>query len=169
MSTVRLKERPDLNDQMLRCEHLVFSCKITHNATPADKTFAADIPSVVMLRAEGQTDAVDAVEELVWTTPADNSTGNSVFGLYLNIGKTVTPDLGPVASAEDYADKVYKVEVIDAGGTASSLSLTGPNAVAQAYLTPLGNIAIEIAATGLNLVTEDATLNVLVDYREQIK
>lgn len=169
MSTVRLKEKPDLNDQMLRCERLVFRCAIVGNATPADKTFSADIPSVVMLRAEGQTAAVDAVEMLTWTTPVDNDTGDSVFGLYLNIGKTVTPSLGPVPTAEDYADAVYSVQIVDQGGTATSLAVTGPNAVANAYLTPLGNIAIEIAATGLNLASETATLNVLVDYREQIK
>ncbi len=169
MSTVRLKEKPDLNDQMLRSERLTFRCAIVHNATPADKKFSSDVPSVVMLRAEGQTAAVDAVEELTWTSPVDNSTGNSVFGLYLDIGKTVTPSLGPVPTAEDYADAVYSVVVIDQGGTASSLAVTGPNAVANAYITPLGNIAIEIAGTGLNLATEDATLNVLVDYREQVK
>lgn len=169
MSTVRLKEKPLLNDQMLRTERLCFQCRIGGNATPADKTFSSDVASVVMLRAEGQTAAVDAVETLSWTTPVDDNTGNSVFGLYLNIGTTVTPSLGPVPTSEDFADKVYKVEVIDVGGTATSLSVTGPGAVANAYLTPLGNIAIEIAGTGLDLSTENATLNVLVDYREMIK
>lgn len=167
MSTVRLKERPDLNDQMLRSEHLVFACQITHNATPANKTFSADIPSVVMLRAQGQTAAVDAVELLTWSAPTDNTAGNSVFGLYLNIGKTVTPSLGPVPSAEDYADRVYSVSVVDANGHV--LAVTGPNAVANAWLTPLGNIAIEVAATALNLSTTDAPLVVIVNYREQVK
>lgn len=169
MSTVRLKEKPALNDQMLRTERLVFQCQIVGNATPASKTFSSDIANVAMLRAQGQTAAVDAVETLTWTTAVDNSAGNSVFGLYLNIGQSVTPSLGPVASREDFADKVYKVEVLDAGGTATSLAVTGPNNTPFAYLTPLGNIAIEIAGTGLNLASETATLNVLVDYREMIK
>lgn len=169
MSTVRLKEKPTLNDQMLRTERLCFQCSIVGNATPANKTFSSDIPGVSLLRAEGQTAAVDAIETLTWTTPVDDSTGSSVFGLYLDIGTTVTPSLGPVATREDYADKVYKVEVIDAGGTASSLTVTGPNGAANAFLTPLGNIAIEISASGLNLSSETATLNVLVDYREMIK
>lgn len=169
MSTVRLKEKPDLNDQMLRSERLTFRCSIVGNATPASKTFSSDIPSVSLLRAQGQTAAVDAVETLTWTTPVDNSSGNSVFGLYLSIGKTVTPSLGPVPTAEDYADAVYSVQIVDQGGTATSLAVTGPNNTANAYLTPLGNIAIEVAATGLNLASETATLNVLVDYREQIK
>ena len=169
MSTVRLKEKPSLNDQMLRCERLVFRCAIVGNATPANKTFSSDIPGVVMLRAQGQTAAVDAVESLTWTAPVDNSGGNSVFGLYLNIGSTVTPSLGPVPSSENFADAVYSVQVVDQGGTATSLAVSGPNAVANAYLTPLGNIAIEIAGTGLNLASETATLNVLVDYREMIK
>jgi hypothetical protein len=169
MSTVRLKVKPLLNDQMLRTERLCVQCAIEGNATPADKTFSSDVASVVMLRAEGQTAAVDAVESLTWTTPDDNNAGSSVFGLYLNIGSTVTPSLGPVPTSENFADKVYKVEVIDAAGTATSLAVTGPNGVANAFLTPLGNIAIEIAATGLNLSSEDATLNVLVDYREMSK
>lgn len=169
MSTVRLKEKPALNDQMLRCETLAFRCKITHNATPANKTFTNDVPGVVMLRAQGQTAAVDAVETLTWTTAVDNSSGDSVFGLYLNIGTTVTPSLGPVATSENFADSVYKVEVVDQGGTATSLSVTGPNAAANAYITPLGNVAIEIAGTALNLASEDATLNVIVHYREMVK
>lgn len=169
MSTVRLKEKPDLHDQMLRSERLTFRCTITGNAVPASKLFASDIPSVAMLRAQGQTAAVDAVEVLTWTAPSDNTAGDSVFGIYLNIGKTVTPSLGPVPTSENYADAVYSVEIVDQGGTATSLAVSGPNAVANAYLTPMGNIAIEIDATGLNLSTENATLNVLVDYREQIK
>lgn len=169
MSTVRLKEKPVLNDQMLRSEHLTFRCSLVGNATPANKTSTSDIPGVSMFRAQGQTAAVDAVELLTWTAPVDNSAGNSVFGLYLNIGQTVTPSLGPVPTAEDYADAVYSVTIVDQGGTATSLAVTGPNGVANAYLTPLGNIAIEIAGTGLNLATETATLNVIVNYREQVK
>lgn len=167
MSTVRLKEKPILNDQMLRAEHLVFACSLVHNATPANKTSSSDIPGVSLFRAQGQTAAVDAIESLTWTAPVDNNTGNSVFGLYLAIGTTVTPSLGPVPTAEDYADKVYTVSVTDSAGHV--LALTGPNGVANAYLTPLGNIAIEIAATALNLATTDANLTVVVNYREQIK
>lgn len=169
MSTVRLKEKPALNEQMLRSERLVFRCAIVGNATPASKTFSSDIADVCLLRAQGQTAAVDAVESLTWTTAVDNSSGNSVFGLYLNIGKTVTPSLGPVPTSENFADAVYSVQIVDQGGTATSLAVTGPNGAANAYLTPLGNIAIEIAGTGLNLASETATLNVLVDYREQLK
>ncbi len=170
MSTVRLKEKPTLYDQMLRTEELDFQCKIVHNATPANKTFSTDIPGVSLLRAQGQTAAVDAVETLVWTAPVDAS---GIFGLYLSIGVTVTPSLGPVPSAEDYADKVYKVEVlkpvVDANGNMESFSIlasTGPGGN-TAYLTPLGNIAIEI--TDGNLATTDENLIVRVSYREQIK
>ncbi len=169
MSTVRLKEKPTLNDQMLRCETLAFRCAIVHNATPANKKFSSDVPGVVYLRAEGQTATVDAIETLTWTTADDDNSGSSVFGLYLSIGTTVTPSLGPVATSENFADMVYQVRVVDQGGTATSLAVTGPNAVANAFLTPLGNIAIEIAGNALNLAAEDATLNVLVDYREQVK
>ncbi len=169
MSTVRLKEKPTLNDQMLRSERLTFRCALVGNATPANKTSSSDIPGVSYFRDEGQTAAVDAIETLTWTTPVDNSTGSSVFGIYLAIGTTVTPSLGPVPTSENFADRVYSVTVVDQGGTASSLTVTGPNGAANAYLTPLGNIAIEVAATGLNLASETGTFNVLVDYREQVK
>ena len=165
MATVRLKERPDLNDQMLRTEKLVFSCNIVHNATPANKTFSSDIPSVSMLRAQGQTAAVDAVEVLSWTAPVDAS---GIFGIYLNIGKTVTPSLGPVASAEDYADAVYSVTVrkSPAGAALAASAVTGPGG-SSSFLTPLGNIAIEI--TDGNLATTDEPLIIDVNYREQVK
>ncbi len=170
MSTVRLKEKPTLNDQMLRTEELAFQCKIVHNATPANKTFSSDIPGVSLLRAQGQTAAVDAVETLVWTTASDTG---GVFGLYLSIGTSVTPSLGPVTTNEDFADKVYKVTVlkptVDSAGNMeayTTLTTTGPGGN-TAFLTPLGNIAIEI--TDGNLATTDENLIVLVSYREQIK
>lgn len=45
------------------------------------------------------------------------------------------------------------------------LVLTGPNNSSGAYLTPLGNIAIEVSATGLNLSTSDIAFELEVDYR----
>jgi hypothetical protein len=174
MSTVRNKVNPQLLDQMLRCEKLDFQCKIVHNATPANKTFSTDVPSVSLLRAQGQTAAVDAIETLSWTAPLDNSSG-TIFGLYLDIGVTVTPSLGPVPTAENYADKVYNVTVlkavVDANGNMESFSTlptTGPGGT-TAYLTPLGNIAIEVTDSGGNLATTDENLCVLVTYREQVK
>jgi hypothetical protein len=93
----------------------------------------------------------------------------------LDIGVTVTPSLGPVPTAEDYADKVYSVTVskatVDANGnliSSTSLPTTGPGGT-TAYLTPLGNIAIEVTDSAGNLATTDENLCVLVTYREQIK
>lgn len=168
MSTVRLKNKSPLNEQMVKSERLVFRFGIDGNATPALKTYSSDIGDVALLRAQGQTAAVDAIETLTWTAPSDNTAGDSVFGIYINMRSSVTPSLGPVAAVSDFADRVYSVQIVDQGGTATSLAVSGPNAVANAYLTPLGNIAIEISATGLNLAAEDATLNVLVDYREAL-
>ena|SRR5271165_4478652 len=165
MATVRLKENPVLNDQMLRSEKLTFACNIVHNATPANKTFSSEVPSVSLLRAQGQTAAVDAVEVLSWTAPNDAS---GIFGIYLSIGKTVTPSLGPVPSAEDYADAVYSVSVrkTPAGAALAAANVTGPGG-SSSFLTPLGNIAIEI--TDGNLATTDEPLIIDVNYREQIK
>jgi hypothetical protein len=129
---------------------------------------------VSLLRAQGQTATVDAIETLPWTAPVDNSSG-TIFGLYLSIGKTVTPSLGPVPTAEDYADRVYSVSVnkvvVDANGnmeSSAALPSTGPGG-ASAYLTPLGNIAIEVTDSAGNLATTDENLCVLVTYREEVK
>jgi hypothetical protein len=169
-----MKEKPDLNDQMLRTEKLCSAATIGHNATPANKTFSNDIPSVVLLRALGQTATVDAVETLPWTTPTDNATG-CIFGLYLSIGKTVTPSLGPVPTAEDYADKVFTVSVtkvaVDANGnviSSTALPVTGPGANTS-FLSPLGNIAIEVTDSAGNLASTDEHLVIDVNYREQVK
>jgi hypothetical protein len=174
MATVRMKENHVLNDQMLRTEKLDSQCLISHNATPASKTFSTDIPSVAYLRAQGQTATVDAIETLSWTAPVDNSSG-SIFGLYLSIGTTVTPSLGPVPTSENYADKVYSVTVskatVDANGnmiSSTALPTTGPGG-STSYLTPLGNIAIQVTDSGGNLATTDENLMVLVTYREEIK
>jgi hypothetical protein len=174
MATVRNKVNPQLLDQMLRTEKLDSQCGIVHNATPASKTFSTDVPSVVYLRAQGQTATVDAIETLSWTAPVDNSSG-TIFGLYLDIGVTVTPSLGPVPTAENYADKVYSVTVskltIDSNGnmiSATTLPTTGPGGT-TAYLTPLGNIAIEVTDSSGNLATTNENLAVLVTYREQVK
>jgi len=160
-----MKENPQLNDQMLRTEKLVFACQVTANAVPASKTFSSDIPGVSLLRAQGQTAAVDAIEVLPWTTPVDTS---GIFGLYLAVGKTVTPSLGPVPTAEDYADAVYSVGVRNtpAGAALAATAVTGPGG-SSTFLTPLGNIAIEI--TNGNLATTNESLIVDVNYREQVK
>ncbi len=163
MSTVRLKEKPILNDQMLRSEHLTFQCGVTSNATPANKQQSSDIPGVSILRTQGQTAAADAIETLAWTAPSD-ATG--LIGVYLSIGTTVTPSLGPVPTMEDYADKVYSV-VVQNAATNAVIAATGPGGSA-AFLTPLGNIAIEVPS-GVNLATTSLTLNVIVNYREQVK
>jgi hypothetical protein len=166
MSTVRMKENPQLNDQMLRTEKLVFACALTPVASLP--VLSSDIPSVSYARTQGNTATVDAIETLTWTSPSNTS---SVFGLYLSIGKTVTPSLGPVPSAEDYADAVYSVSVADKSNPSQALVVTGPNAATgvNANLTPLGNIAIEIAASGLNLTTTAVSLVVDVNYREAVK
>jgi hypothetical protein len=166
MATVRMKENPQLNDQMLRTEKLIFVCALTPVASLP--VISSDIPSVSLQRTQGNTATVDAIEVLPWTTPNNTS---SVFGLYLAIGKTVTPSLGPVPTMEDYADAVYTVSVSDKSNPSQTLVVTGPGGTTgvNAFLTPLGNIAIEVSASGLNLTTTAVSLVVDVNYREEVK
>lgn len=148
-----LKSMPSHQEHLLRQERLAFQFSITANATPADKKQAVDIPGLCVLRMEGQTAAADAVETITWTAPVDNDTGDSVFGILLDL------DL-------DIADKVYSVSVTEVTSLAASLSVSGPDAAPGAYLTADGNIAIEVAGTGLNLASESPTFLVVVEYRE---
>lgn len=166
MASVRMKENPQLNDHILRTEKLIFAMSTTAGTPPL--LGSSDVPSVSLLRTAGNTATVDAIEVLPWTTP-NNTT--SVFGIYLSIGKTVTPSLGPVPTAEDYADAVYTVSVTDKSNPSQVITVTGPGGTTgvNAFLTPLGNIAIECTATGLNMTTTAASLVVDVNYREQVK
>lgn len=150
-----LSSNPTLQSHKERSKRLVLECGITSNATPASKTHISDLPAVAILRTEGKTSEADAVETITWTAAADNSTGNSVFGILINL--------------PEKADRVSKVTISEKGtALASSLAVTGPSAAAGAYLTSAGNVAIEIAGTGLNLASESPTLVVEVEYREAL-
>jgi hypothetical protein len=151
-----LKTMPSHEGHLLKQERLVFNFSITGNATPANKTQAQDIPGLVVLRMEGQTAAADAIETLAWTAPVDNNAGDSIFGILLNLNQ----DIG-----ENIADKVYSVSMVEVTNLSTSEVLTGPGGAAS-YLTAEGNIAIEVAATGLNLASESPTFTVVVEYRE---
>lgn len=52
-------------------------------------------------------------------------------------------------------------------GAVATVNLTGPNGVADAYLTPQGNIAIEFHGSGVNMATTDVSFTMEVDYRER--
>jgi hypothetical protein len=149
-----LKSMPSHEQHLLQQERLVFNFSIVGNATPASKKLSVDIPGCVILRCEGQTAAADAVETLAWTAPVDNNAGDSIFGILLNLD-------------ENIADKVYSVSLTEVTAVSTSEVLTGPGGVAGAYLTDEGNIAVEVAATGLNLASESVTFTMVVEYREE--
>lgn len=150
-----LKSNSAHQDHCQRQERLVCEFAITSNATPASKKHHADIPSVVVLRSQGKTAVADAVESLTWTTAVDNDTGNSVFGIILDLGS-------------NKADKVYSVTLTEVSAVSASEAVSGPLAAAASYLTAAGNIAIEVAATGLNLASESPTFRLEVEYREAL-
>lgn len=151
-----IKSMPSHQEHLLQQERLVFNFSIVGNATPADKTQAQDIPGLVVLRMQGQTAEADAIETLAWTAPTDNTAGNSIFGILLNLDQEI---------GNDIADKVYSVSMVEVTSVSASESLSGPGGAAS-YLTAEGNIAIEVAATGLNLASESPTFTVVVEYRE---
>ncbi len=149
-----LKTMPSHQQHLIQQERLVFNYSIVGNATPASKQQACDIPGLVILRTQGQTAAADAVETLAWTTAVDNSSGNSVYGILINLNQDV---------GNDCAQKVYSVSMVEVTAVSASEALSGPGGAAS-YLTAEGNIAIEVAATGLNLASESVTFTVVVEY-----
>lgn len=144
-----------VSSRLDKTRELIVECEITANATPANKVHSSDIPGTLFLRTEGKVSEADAIEDLSgdFTTAADNATGNSVFGIVIK-GENL-PNNG--------IDKVLDVEIKDQNGDATSLTVTPAQA---SYLTSGGNIAIDIAGTGLNLASESPVLLVKVVYRE---
>lgn len=142
-------ENAQLNNHQLKQERLVFEVAITAHATPASKKHHVDIPTVVTLRTEGKTADADAIEDLSadFTAAADNATGDSVFGIL-------------VSEIADL-DKVLKITVSEQTSLATSLAVTklGTNGK-----TAEGNIAFEVAGTGLNLASESPTLLVEIEF-----
>lgn len=105
-----LKNMPGYEDHQLRFERLVFNFSINGNATPANKTQNVDVPGLINLRMQGKTAAADKVEnDFVWRTPVDNSSGNSVFGILLNL-------------QGNEAEKLYDVSISPALGTVNAVS-----------------------------------------------
>ena len=139
----------ELMDYRLKEQRLTPNFYILGNATPASKTNTVDIPSVMYLRLQGQTSAVDAIESLSWISPVDNSSGNCVFGVMLT-------SLGSVS-------KVKEIIVTEPTGFSSAI-VVAPLGVNG--LTPGGNIAFNISATGLHLDTESPTFLIKLEYEQ---
>ena len=152
--SIEFKSRSSHYDHLLKQQRLVAEFSIVGNATPADKQHVPDVGGLMVLRTEGKTAEADAVESLTWTTAVDNSTGNSVFGLLLDLD-------------QNKASKVYSVTLTEVTSLSTSETVTGPNS-GSSFLTAEGNIAIEIAATGLNLASESPTFRVEVEYLEKV-
>ncbi len=152
MSAETLKNNPALNDHMLRSERLVFRFAITGHATPASKVHSVPIPNVY-LRTEGKVAAADAIETITWTTAVDAT--NAVFGILIDMG-------------DNEVSEVLRCVVTEVTALETSHTTLGPNAAATVarHVTAGGNIAIEIAATGLTLASESPTYVVEIDYLE---
>lgn len=138
-----------LHDYRLKEERLTPEFSIVANATPANKQESVDISTVMYIRAQGQTAAADAIEPgLAFTSPADNSAGNSVFGVLLT-------NLGSIK-------RVKEIIVTEQTSFSSAVSVTklGVNG-----LTPGGNIAFNVSSTGLHLDTQSPTFLIKLEYQ----
>lgn len=141
-----------VQNQRQFAKKLVFEFSITGHATPASKVHASDLSGVCYLRTEGKVAEADAIEDLsaTFTTAADNSGGNSVFGVLMK-----GSELGSIA-------KVLKISVSETStAVATSLAVTKHG---TGGLSAGGNIAFSIAGTGLNLASESPKICVELDY-----
>lgn len=152
-----LSQNSTLNDYDLKQKRLCAEFTITGNATPASKVHGIpELPGVLLLRTEGKTAEVDAIETVSYATADDESSGNSVFGIMIRGGDSYAGTI----------KKVLQMRLTDRGGTATSLAITAPSGTTVG-LTTGGNMAFNIAGTGLRLDTENADIVVTVDYVAQ--
>jgi hypothetical protein len=131
-------------DYSIKSQRLCIPFSIVHNATPASKTNANDLPAALILALEGQTAAAAAVDSGTnFATPTD-STG--VFGILLaNVGKV---------------KKVLKYEVV---GLSSGTIVLTPEGASSTGVTISKNIAIS-ADSSLDLSATDLSGVLCVDF-----
>lgn len=146
-----------LNDYNIKQKQLCAEFTITGSATAANKVLGIPlVPGVMLLRTQGQTATVDAIETVSYTTADDENSGNCVFGVMI---RGDSSGLGSVS-------KVLSITLYDRGATATSLAVTIPSGTTHG-LTTAGNIAFNIVGTGLRLDTENADIVVTVQYVAQ--
>ena len=147
-----LQKNSVLEDHQLKHQHLMFEVAVVSSATPASKKQSSDLSGVCALSSEGK-DEITAIEDLSmlsgFSADVDNSTGDSVVHLLLK-----GSELGSIA-------KVMKVSVSEKTALAASVAVSK---LGGDFKTAGGNIAMQIAGTGLNLASESPTLIVEVDY-----
>jgi hypothetical protein len=112
--SVEFRQKVSLHDHLLRQQIVRFNVKVNANATPANKILETDIPTVAVLRCQGQTAQADAIESgIAFTAPND---ANGICGLLF----------------DDLANKLYSVTVTPSAGTVSVTS--GLSAEGRPYL-----------------------------------
>lgn len=129
----------NLSQLNLKTNELFFEIKVLGNATAGSKTYSNDAAGTIVPRFKGLTTTADALETLTWTTAVDAT--NALFGILIN---------GANISRGSTLKKVKRVSVTQLLATGSAISITANNAL-QVYITPGGNIAIEVTATGTDL------------------
>jgi hypothetical protein len=149
--SVQFEKNSMVGDLQIKTRRLSFDISITANATPASKKHASDLPGVCLLRTEGITAAADAVEDLSgsFTTAADNSSGNSQFGILLK-----GSELGSIK-------RVKRVQLTQVLATGTAIVVAG---LSNSFLSAGGNIVIDVTGTGTNLASESPTFHVEVIY-----
>jgi hypothetical protein len=129
---------------------------ISSNATPADKEHGSDLGGIAYMRSEGKISEADAIEDLSsdFTSPVDNNAGDSQFGIFIDGSELA-----------DEIEKVLEIEISEQTALASSISFSPAQ---SSYLTSGGNIAIDIAGTGLNLASESPVFLVKMKYLKRL-
>ena len=139
-----LSKNSQVNDYEIRSRRLCIPFSITHNATPASKTTAVDLPEALTLATEGLTAAAAAIDSGTnFTTPTD-STG--IFGCLVSGCGTVS--------------KLLKAEVVHLSSGTATLTKVGASSTG---VTASGNIAVSIDSS-LDLSMTDLSGTLVVDY-----
>lgn len=130
------REKAELNQHLLKQEHLVFDAKVIFHATPASKLHISDIPNVAVLKTEGKTADADAIE--VYTSNPSLVDATGVLEILI----------------DEQVEKIYSVSVTPDVGTAT----------ATAALSAGNRIIIEIDSNQ-NLSTTSVNFKVDIVYK----
>lgn len=137
-------------DYKIRRVSMEVPFSITANATPASKShnMLPELSGVVYLRTEGKTSEVDAIEGTSATnfTTAVDAT-NAVFGIFVR---------GPAGIGK--VRKILKVAIAEDGTSLASSLAVAKNGSSSSGVTALGNVALSVTGTGLDLASESPSI-----------
>lgn len=151
---LNLESNSTLKNHGLKSKRIICEFWVVGNEDPTKKGQGSDLPGIVVVRTESRTNQADKVEDVSnWIAfPYDSYQGGCCFGLLVNGNNFTSP-----------IEKVYRISI-----TTSETDQVRLEYVYGNWLTPQGNIAVEIFCDGLTLNT-NKTIKFLLELELKLK